>query len=351
MREIDKKKPVMVTGGSGYLASWIIKMLLDEGINVNATFRDPTYINNVNHLKAFAQNVNGQLNVFRSDLMENGSFDEPMNGCELVIHTASPFILTGIKNPEEELIRPAKEGTRNVLESVNKTPSVKRVVLTSSVAAIYGDNVDIASTSDRIFTENEWNQTSSTGHQPYAYSKTIAEKEAWAIAKEHEQWDLLTINPGWILGPSLSKRTDSMSIKTMIEFGNGAYKSGVPELWSGIVDVRDVATAHIKGGFTPQASGRHILVNKELTLLDIAKNLRKYFGDSYPFPRREAPKFLFWLIAPMYDRTRDYVSKNVGIPIKFDNSYSKSDLDMSYIPIEQTIKEHFQQILDDNLLS
>jgi len=142
-----------------------------------------------------------------------------------------------------------------------------------------------------------------------------------------------------------------MSIKTMIEFGNGAYKSGVPELWSGIVDVRDVATAHIKGGFTPQASGRHILVNKELALLDIAKNLRKYFGDSYPFPRREAPKFLFWLIAPMYDRTRDYVSKNVGIPIKFDNSYSKSDLDMSYIPIEQTIKEHFQQILDDNLLS
>ena len=351
MREIDKRKPVMVTGGSGYLASWIINMLLEQGINVNATFRDHTNPKYVDHLKALEQNANGQLNLFESDLMEIGSFDEPMKGCELVIHTASPFFITGIKNPEEELIRPAKEGTRNVLESAKKTPSVKRVVLTSSIVAIYGDNVDIKLTKGGIFTEKEWNETSSAEHQPYACSKTVAEKEAWTIAKEQEKWDLLTINPGWILGPSLSKRTDSFSIKTMIEFGNGTYKSGVPELWSGIVDVRDVATAHIKAGFTPQASGRHILVNKEVTLLDIAKNLQKYFGDSYPFPRREAPKFLFWLIAPMYDRSRAYVSKNVGIPIKFDNSYTKSDLEMSYIPIEQTIKEHFQQILDDDLLN
>ena len=115
MREIDKRKPVMVTGGSGYLASWIINMLLEQGINVNATFRDHTNPKYVDHLKALEQNANGQLNLFESDLMEIGSFDEPMKGCELVIHTASPFFITGIKNPEEELIRPAKEGTRNVL--------------------------------------------------------------------------------------------------------------------------------------------------------------------------------------------------------------------------------------------
>jgi len=85
-------------------------------------------------------------------------------------------------------------------------------------------------------------------------------------------------------------------------------------------------------------------------LLDLANILRKHFGDVYPFPRRQAPKFIFWLIAPRLGYTRKYVSRNVGHQIKFDNSYSKVDLGMSYIPIEQTVKDHFQQILDDGLL-
>lgn len=350
MSIIDKTKPVLVTGGTGYMASWIIKMLLEEGINVNATVRDPLDVQKVEHLTALAKGAAGKLKLFKADLLDFGSFDEPMQDCELVIHTASPFYITGIKNPEEELIQPAKEGTRNVLEAAKRTPTVKRVVLTSSVAAIYGDAVDIKLAPGGLFTEKEWNVTSSAEHHPYPYSKTIAEKETWAIAKEQDQWDLLTINPGWILGPSLSKRKDSMSIKTMIQFGNGTYKNGVPEMWYPIVDVRDVALAHIKAGFTPKASGRHIIASGEAKLLDVANILRKHFGDAYPFPRRQVPKFLFWLIAPMRGFTRKHVSRNADHRIKIDNSYSKVDLGMSYIPIEQTVKEHFQQILDDGLL-
>ena len=350
MSIIDRTKPVMVTGGTGYMASWIIKMMLEEGINVNTTVRDPSNVEKIGHLTALAKTSAGKLNLFKADLLDFGSFDEPMQGCQLVMHTASPFFITKIKNPEEELLRPAKEGTRNVLEAVKRTPTVKRVVLTSSLAAIYGDNVDIKLAPGGVFTEKEWNVTSSAKHQPYAYSKTIAEKEAWAIAKGQDQWDLLTINPGWILGPSVSKRKDSMSISTMIQFGDGTYKTGVPELWNGIVDVRDVASAHIKAGFTPEASGRHIIVSGEANMFDLANILRKHFGDVYPFPRRQAPKIMFWLIAPMYGYTREYVSRNVGHQIKFDNSYSKADLGMSYIPIEQTVKEHFQQIVDDGLL-
>jgi len=351
MRNIEKTKSVLVTGGAGYLASWIIKKLLEDGINVNTTLRDPSDVQKVAHLHAISKDSPGNLNLFQADLMHRGSFDEPMQDCELVIHTASPFILKGIKKPEKELIQPAREGTRNVLGSAQRNPTVKRIVLTSSVMAIYGDNADIDLASGGSFTEKNWNITSSAEHQPYSYSKTVAEKDAWAIAREQEQWDLLTINPGWILGPSASKRTDATSIRTMIEFGNGTYKNGVPELWSSIVDVRDVATAHIRAGFTPEASGRHIIVSKVATLPDIVQILRKHFGSDYPFPRRVSPKLLFWLVAPMYGHTRKFVSKNVGIRITFDTSYSKTDLNMTYIPVEQTIIEHFQQILDDGLLS
>jgi nucleoside-diphosphate-sugar epimerase len=350
MTMIDKTKPVLVTGGTGYMASWIIKMLLEQGINVNATVRDPSNVQKVEHLTTLAKGSVGRLKLFKANLLDVGSFDEPMENCELVIHTASPFVITEIKNPEEELIRPAKEGTRNVLEGAKRTLTMKRVVLTSSVAAMYGDNADIKLASGNVFTEKEWNVTSSVEHLPYSYSKTIAEKEAWAMTKEQDQWDLITINPGWILGPSLSKRKDSMSISTMIQFGNGTFKAGVPELWNGIVDVRDVASAHIRAGFTPEASGRHIIVSGEATLLDLANILRKHFGDGYPFPRRQAPKLVFWLIAPKYGYTRKYVSRNIGHQIKFDNSYSKADLKISYLPIEQTVKDHFQQILDDGLL-
>jgi len=136
----------------------------------------------------------------------------------------------------------------------------------------------------------------------------------------------------------------------MIKFGDGTYKAGVAELWNGIVDVRDVASAHIKAGYTPEASGRHIIVSGEAKLLDLANILRKHFGDDYPFPQKQVPKFIFWLIPLKYGFTRKYVSKSTGIQIKFDNSYSKTDLSMSYIPIEQTVKEHFQPILDDGLL-
>jgi len=350
MREIDKSKPVLVTGGTGYLASWIIKKLLEQGSVVHATVREPDNTQKVGHLTALAEASDGQLKLFKADLLDSGSFDESMRGCELVIHTASPFFVTGIKDPQAQLIRPAREGTSNVLESANRTATVKRVVLTSSVVAIYGDNADIALAPGEVFTETEWNKTSSSAHQPYAYSKTIAEEEAWSIANEQNQWDLLTINPGWILGPSVSKRKDSLSINTMVQLGDGTFKTGVPELHNGIVDVRDVASAHIKAGYTPQASGRHIVVSGEATLLDIANALRKHFGDGYPFPRRQVPKLVFWLIAPMMGYTRKFVSNNVGIPIRFDNSYSKTDLGMSYISIEQTVEDHFQQILDDGLL-
>jgi nucleoside-diphosphate-sugar epimerase len=169
---------IPVTGGTGFIASWIIKQLLNDGYNVHATVRKPENKQNVSHLENIANQAPGVLKLFKADLLDPGSFAMAAEGCELAIHTASPFIMSGIKNPYEELIRPALEGTRNVLDSVNRSTSVRRVVLTSSVAAIYGDAVELSAISGGAFTEDHWNTTSSESHQAYSYSKLVAEKEA-----------------------------------------------------------------------------------------------------------------------------------------------------------------------------
>jgi len=349
MKTIDQSKPILVTGGTGYLASWIIKQLLDEGKEVRTTVRDLSQKDKSAHLTALAVKSKGTLTFFEADLLKKGSFAEAMAGCELVIHTASPFKISGLKNAQKELVEPALEGTRNVLETVNSTESVKRVVLTSSIVAIYGDAVDIQKTAKGIFTEEDWNFSSTVDHQPYPYSKTLAEKLAWDVAGKQSRWDLLTINPGFIMGPSLSKRTDSTSIDIMIQLATGKFRTGVPSGDMGFVDVRDVAKAHILAGFSPTASGRHICVADQKTFLDMA-NVIKSSHSKYPLPKGFVPKWLFWLIAPVAGFTRKYVKLNVGIDLKFDNSYIRKDLGIEFIPFEKTITDHFEQILNDGIV-
>lgn len=350
MTNIDKSEPVMVSGGSGYLASRLVKMLLEAGFTVHVTVRDAQNPAKVAHLTEAAQSSPGLLKLFCADLLQPGSFDEAMKGCAVVFHTASPFVLSGIKDVQKELIEPALKGTENILASVNQTDSVKRVVLTSSVVSVMGDNIDIQTAPNGRFDESCWNDTSSNDHQSYSYSKTLAEKRAWTIAKAQQRWSLVTINPGFILGPSLTKRVDSTSIGFMKDLLGGKYRSGLPQLYNGVVDVRDVAQAHINAAINADANGRYVLVAESLTLLDLAKLLKPHFGSTYPLPGFEAPKWLLVLLAPMFERTRKYARLNFNIPIAFDNSRSIEKLGIEYRPVSQTLVEHAQQIIDDGLL-
>ncbi|MDP3641645.1 MAG: aldehyde reductase [Bacteroidota bacterium] len=349
MKSVDRTKPVLVTGGTGYLASWIVKQLLDQGFEVRTTVRNLAQKDKFAHLTELAVKSKGILQFFEADLLKKGSFAEAMTGCELVIHTASPFKISGIKNAQKELVEPALDGTRNVLDSMNATESVKRVVLTSSVAAIFGDAIDIRNTEKGIFTEEHWNTTSSSEHQPYPYSKVLAEKLAWQMAEKQSRWDLLVINPGFIMGPSLSKRTDSTSIEIMIQLATGKFKTGVPSGNMSFVDVRDVAKAHILAGFTPNASGRHICTSADKSFLDLANVIRADYPE-FPLPKKFVPKWLFGLIAPMVGFTRKYVKLNVGFDLVMDNSYIKKDLGMEFIPFKQTIADHFKQLLADGII-
>ncbi len=349
MKTIDRTRPVLVTGGTGYLASWIVKQLLDQGLEVRTTVRNLAQKDKYAHLTALAVKSKGILQFFEADLMRKGSFVEAMAGCELVIHTASPFKISGIKNAQKELVEPALEGTRNVLETVNATESVKRVVLTSSVVAIFGDAIDIQKTKNGIFTEAYWNTTSSADHQPYPYSKTVAEKLAWSMAEKQSRWDLLVINPGFIMGPSLTKRTDSTSVEIMIQMATGKFKTGAPAGEMSFVDVRDVAKAHILAGFTPNASGRHICTSADKSFLALADVIRAEYPE-FPLPKKFVPKWLFSLIAPLIGFSRKYVKLNVGIDIRMDNTYIKKDLGIEFLPFEQTISDHFKQLLADGII-
>ncbi len=351
MANIDKSKPVLVTGGSGYIASWIVKRLLDQGLNVHATVRNLEDQFKVAHLHELAAEVDGRLHLFEADLLNPGSFDASMASCELVIHTASPFHIRMPDDPETEFIRPAREGTRNVLDSANRAESVKRVVLTSSVAAIAGDYDQPALRADGTYTEKDWNTTSEPDHGPYAYSKTVAEKAAWEMTNAQDRWDLVVINPAGIFGPSLSKRDDFQSTQLLLDSANGTMANGTVPVEFGFVDVRDCAAAHITAGFSPGANGRYILSKQSVSVLNLADMLRAKFGDGYPFPKREVPKALLWLIAPTLGTTRKIVRHSYGIPFRLDNTRSIEELGVSYRPVEESIVEHFQQILDDGLLA
>ncbi len=342
--------PILVTGATGYIAGWVIKQLLEQGYTVHATVRDLTKSSSFQHLEQIASQTSGALKLFQANLLEEGSFYEAMKDCEIVIHMASPFLVTNFKDPITDLIDPALKGTTNVLNSVNRTDTVKRVVVTSSIASTYGDAVDILKTEQNQFEESHWNTTSSAEHQPYFYSKVAAERKAWDMQKAQSRWDLVCINPSLVVGPSLTPSTQSGSVEVIQQFGNGMTLFGVPPMWNGLVDVRDVAHAHIQAALNPKAHGRYIINAKTMTLLEMGKTLRQHFGGRYPFPRMIAPKFLFKLLAPLFGYTRKFVDLNVGYPIYFNAERSKQELGMQYRDVETSIVEHFQQLLDDGII-
>ena len=340
--------PVLVTGATGYVASWLVKRLLDEGFVVHAAVRNPDNQEKLVYLNKLAEQSPGKIRYFKADLLEQGSYAEAMQGCEVVFHTASPFTLAA-DDPQKELIDPAQLGTRNVLTQANSTESVKRIVVTSSCAAIYGDNADLSNTEKNQFTEADWNSTSSLAHQPYSYSKTLAEQEAWRIAESQDRWKLVVINPSLVLGPGINPFATSASFSLIQQFGDGTMKSGMVDLGIGAVDVRDVAEAHMKAGFNPDAQGRHIVSGYNTDFPEFAKILRNQFGEAYPFPTKSLPKWLVWLVGPFLAKntTRKYIARNVGLPFVADNSKSIRELGLSYRPLKTSLVEMFQQLIDN----
>ncbi len=347
MYTIDTSSPVLVTGATGYVAGWIVKGLLEAGVTVHAAVRNPGDHAKTADLEALGRVSAGELRFFKADLLEEGSYAEAMAGCRVVMHTASPFT-TAVTDPQTELVDPALLGTRNVLREANRTESVRRVVLTSSCAAIYTDAADCRDAPGGRLTEDSWNSTASLTYQPYSYSKTVAEREAWRIAHAQSRWDLVVINPSLVIGPGISAWPTSESFRIVRRLADGSLRTGAPRIGFGVVDVRDVAQAHIAAAFTPGAHGRHIVSGHETNLLELGQALLARYGSEYPLPRRALPKWLAWLVGPLAAKgtSRRFMARNVDIPWRADNSRSRSELGVTYRPMQDSMEQMFQQMID-----
>ncbi|PYI34999.1 NAD(P)-binding protein [Aspergillus indologenus CBS 114.80] len=336
----------LVTGGTGFIGLHVVKLLLEKGETVHATVRSLKNAAKCKPLLDLQAQYPGRLSLFEADLLRDGSFRPAMEGCSVVYHIASPFLAPPqIKNGVKECVEPALQGTRNVLEAVNQCESVHRVVLTSSIAAMYSDSIEVTQMKDSTLSEAYWNDTATETNNPYHYSKVAAEREAWKLhdSQPHKRWDLVVINPGLTLGPPLTTESTSGSLFTIENIFSGQNKQGTPELYYPVVDVRDVAAAHVKAGTSKTANGRYLIAgDRTVGLLEMAEIVRPIHKDPKVLPTRNLPKLMVYLVGPFIGVSRSWVSRNIGIDFKVDNSRSVRELGMEYAPVEQVVKDQYE---------
>ncbi|KAK6204846.1 Coumarine and phenylpropanoid biosynthesis [Scheffersomyces amazonensis] len=254
----------LVTGGTGYVGSFTVLQLLEEGKTVKTTirnlgkeeqFRKSLYSSSEKLTKEI---VDSKLTVIKADLLSDENWLEAFKDVTYVLHVASPFPLEQPEDPET-LIKPAKEGTLRILQFAAKTPTVKHVVVTSSFAAIrFGYPEDRTET----FTEKDWTIVENASSY-YVKSKAIAEKAAWDYVKENNvKYGLTVINPALIIGPSLKYQiTNSTSLTKIKTLVDGYFKDGAPKQYLSLVDVRDIAKLHIEALTNPKANGERFLAH------------------------------------------------------------------------------------------
>ncbi|CAI0455502.1 unnamed protein product [Linum tenue] len=301
----DGKVAVCVTGASGFIASWLVKLLLQRGYTVNATVRDP-------------------------NLLEEGSFDSAIEGCVGVFHTASPVALSTV-DPQAEMIDPAVKGTLNVLKSCAKYPSVKRMVLTSSVASVVytGKPVDQDSVADETWLSDP--EFCKEHKLWYPLGKTLAEMAAWDFAKENGI-DMVTIHPGFVIGPFLHPALCT-SVGMILSLVNGNKIYPKFHCWS--VDVRDVAEAHIKA-FDHEnqvsASGRYCLVGSSVPFSQVLGILHKLYPT---LPLADKCEEVNSLKLPEFEASREKAEDGLGI---------------KFMPLEESLKDTIECLKEKGYL-
>lgn len=333
----DGDQTVLVTGGSGFLGGWCVVELLRRGYRVRTTVRDLARESEVRAMVGAEVDPGNRLSVLAADLTADAGWPEAVQGCDYVLHVASPFPPEQPEDPDE-LIVPAREGTLRVL-GASLDAGVKRVVITSSIAAIRG-----GAEGEGVLTERSWTDPTDSDLTPYTRSKTIAEQAAWELVRERgDPGRLAAVNPGAILGPVLSENL-SFSLQVIDRMLNGM--PGVPRLGFSFVDVRDVAALEIAAMTAPEAGGeRFIASDRFLWMSEVAEILRDRLGErADKVPKRTVPNLLVRGMA-LFDPALRSITGDLGKRVEVSAGKARNTLGWSPRPIEETIVDSAESLI------
>ena len=329
-------KKVLVTGASGFIAEHCIIELLKNGYSVKGSLRTMNREQEVRDAVK-TETDDAKLEFCKLDLLEDDGWEDAMWDCDYLMHVASPFVIEDPKD-ENELIKPAKEGTLRALNAAKKA-GIKRVVLTSSVAAV--NSHMMSGTSDHT----TWTDINSKYVTPYQKSKTIAEKAAWDFYNNQDnsnKMELAVINPGGVMGPQLGNDLGGASTQIVSQLISGKFPM-IPALSFPFIDVRDVAILHLKAMTTPDADGKRFIAahSKPTWMYEVAEVLSAAGYEKIKL--KKAPSFMLKLIGLFDNKTKSLVPM-LDKYVPCDNSQTLKILNWEPMPWEQAFIEHAKSI-------
>lgn len=336
---------VVVTGASGYIGSHIVANLLSKGKKVRATVRDSGDKERVDHLKNMKITGDGSLEIVEMDLFDEDSVNRAINGATDVIHTAAVVIIRS-RNAQEKIVDPSVIGTKNVISAIEKCGTVERFVHTSSTAAIRPENWNDGD----VLTTETFAKDATLENNPYGLAKYSAEM---VVRDWHRQKGgakkprMVTIHPCMVFGPPLSPRHLRGSLSIIMMLVNRELPLLLPMQIS-IVDVRDVAEAHVRALTMGENGGRYLTVAGEMMWSDVSRILKnKYPKRKWPF--RQLPYYFALIVSAFHPRVSiSWARRHLKNKLYWDASPAEKDLGMKWKSIDETLIDTIPNIINNN---
>ena len=328
---------VLVTGSTGFIGLHCIHQLIEKGYSVSGTLRSKSREEEVRSSLKKANLSDANLSLYECDLMSDDGWEKAIDGCDYVLHIASPFI-NGLPDHEDDLIKPALTGTQRILELSATNPQIKKIIITSSFAAV-GDTFN----GQTVFNESDWSDPNNNKISAYNKSKTLAEKSAWDFMESNPSFKLTVINPVGVIGPMLSDDigTSNLFVKKILD----GSTPGNPGLHIGFVDVRDVARAHVDSIKNEKSNNKRIILSKdEIWVSELSEILRNL---GYKAPKRNIPKWLISVLS-VFDKQLGGLIPMIGKVRNIESSIFSEVFDWELISIEESAKVTAEQLKSMN---